>query len=399
MEIPRYNLMKRILAFITAAFLSLPLFLTPDIYAVEQAAYGYLDLSLSFDTTVKDFEGDVSIVLRDIASNREYQYVFRQKQGYVLPDNPVKMIAGATYSVKTHIYSTPGVSVVGSDGRPVTEITVPETGAALILFVINDAAGGQQNLAQSGARGDLESLIPVMDKFYENTAYAVNGDMVNNLNLWTKGSVKERFLRDPSHTSEQWDSLTLYEKTNYLALTIIPFDVLFVHQDIKIDINDKSTFTKSLDRSIDYLKIAAADDGVYYNEVCKVADWQWDFYVQNHDFVNVIDEYAILMAAETANTGNAANESAPDSAAAPEPVAKQDNPPAQELNSAASTDTPVQEDGNGISKKAQTGLLEKLKENIIPLAIGGILLLIFIGFRKWNLQRSFQSEEKKDRAN
>jgi len=403
--------MRKITAFLLSVVFSLVFIFSVCIYAAgqpatEQATLGPLDLSLEIDPTVANFQGDVSIVLKDTASDQQYQYVFRQSQSYILPDNPVKVIADKTYAIQTYIHSAAGVVIVVADGQPVDTITIPAAGAALALRVVNDTAAAAPGVTQQGGQGDLNSLIPVMDGFYQQTAYAVNGDMINHLDLWVKGSVKERFLRDPKHTSDQWDSFTTYEQANYLALTIIPYDVLFTYTDQTIDLKDKSTFVKSMDESIDYLKNSALDGGVYYEEVWKVLDWEWGYYVQDHDFVNVIDEYESLKAAGVTPASETPAAAAGDNAASPTstPV-----PTVTPYSAAAQTVAPkptepalsasAQGNGDNTTKQIQYGLLDKLKDNIIPVAVGVGLLLIFFGMRKWKEKRSFQSEEDPDRRN
>jgi len=402
--------MRKITAFLLSAVFSLIFIFSPRIYAAgqpaaEQVTLGPLDLSLEIDPAVVNFQGDVSIVLKDTASDQQYQYVFRQSQSYILPDGPVKVIADKTYTIQTYIHSASGVVIVGADGQPVDAITIPAAGAALALRVVNDTAAAP-GAAQQGGQGELNSLIPVMDSFYRQTAYAVNGDMINHLDLWVKGSVKERFLRDPKHTSDQWDGLTTYERANYLALTIIPYDVLFTYTDQTIDLKDKSTFVKSMDESIDYLKNSAQDGGVYYEQVWKVLDWEWDYYVQDHDFINVIDEYESLKAAGGTTVSETPAAAAGDDAVTP---ASTPVPTAAPYGAAAQTAAPkptepafsasAQGSGDNTTKQIQNGLVEKLKGNIIPLAVGAGLLLIFFGIKKWKEKHSFQSEEDPDRRN
>ena len=366
--------------------------------------FGYLDVSLEIDPAAADFRGDVSIVLKDAATGRQYQYVFRESKKYVLPDNPIKVIA-ATYNVETFIHSAADVSVTGADGGPAAEITVPASGATLVLRITNQPASETGETAQSPDRDDISSLIPVMDRFYENTTYAVNGDMVNRLELWTSGSTPERFLRDPNHSREQWDSLSLYERSNYYELTIIPFDMLFTYNSVDIDINDKTTFTKPLLSNINYLKTASTDGGVYYGEVCKVIDWIWDYYAQTRGFVNVIDEYAKLKAGETISTEiaddgfiTAVNEPPIQEAAltlnttAP-PDGEATNTPAVTASN-TNNETPAQNNNNGLMKGSLSKLTKKLINNLAPISIGAVLVLIFWGLRQFNKKRMFQSEEK-----
>lgn len=444
-----------------AAIASMVLFFSPNVYAAAQTGtgvteFGLLDLSLKIDPAVKDFNQDVSIELQDVNSERKYQYVFRYSQNYVIPDNPIKVIANTTYTVETYIRDTTGVSVTGADGRAVTQIEVTPDGAALALIVKSDTggaeqtdaaqspaqAGAEQNPAQAGAPGDLSSLIPVMDRFYEKTAYAQNGLMVANLNIWTKWTTNEqRFLREPEHTAEQWEGLSQYEKANYMALTIIPFETLFTYPTVKIDKRDKSSFMSPVLDSINYLKAASTDGGVYYDEICRVLDWEWDYYVQTTNFVDVIDEYAKLKAegnspANATNSKGAdgeasgsANGSANGSAAGAVNGAAGGNaaggandaentttiPPGQpeaaadpngaliitpaEVAQAAENNTPDQNGGEDVTKTVQKGLLDQILGNIIPIIIGLVLLLAFFLIKNRNERRKFQSDEKADGEN
>ena len=409
--------MNRLLAFSIIAVLCAFFIHSPNISAAgqpegSQTQFSLLDLSLEFDPAVKDFKGDVSIVLQDSASEQQYQYVFRQSQNYVLQDNPVKIIAGKTYEIETYIHNTTGVNVVGADGQPLKDITVPASGAKLVLLVVNGAENAGQEPEQPAARGDLGSLIPVMDNFYKNTAYAVNGDNVRNLNFWTKGSPKDRFLRDPNHTADQWDSLSLYERANYLALTIIPFDVLFTYQTSQINVNDKTSFTKTVYSDIDYLRVASNDEGRYYDEICKVLDWEWDYYVQHRDFVNVIDEYAKLKAdggaegttdnLEKPAAGNETEQPAastpantPSTAITPAVPTVKDTPAAIAAAAVNDNETPPPDSTEGIQYK----LIQKIINNVPLIIVGIILILGFFGVKLWNKNRELQSEEDPNRKN
>jgi len=387
---------------------SIILFFTNVLAGETPEEFGYLDVSLEIDTAVKDFRGDVSIVLKDAVTDRQYQYVFREKHNYVLPDNPIKVIANTVYEVETYIHNMEGVSVADAGGEPVREIFIPVSGANLVLRVVNSAAGEIWEAVPPNSEMDINSLIPVMESFYENTAHAVNGDIVKRLELWTGGPTRDRFLRDPNHKPEQWEGLTLYEKANYLALTIIPFDMLFVYKDVHININDKTTFTKPLLQEIDYINVASTDGGAYYNEVCKVIDWIWDYYVHNREFVNVIDEYEKLKTSGALYTAKNEVPDNHDNAAGDEIEAQTSGTPvpavlldiAEEQTPTVSTNESTGKNKlDDITKTTLSGLIEKLKKNVIPFLAGAVLLLAFYGLKQLRLKREFQSEEDTSREN
>jgi len=407
MEIPRYLAMYKILLTMITIFSMLPFFSSNTFAEETPVAFAPLDVSIEFDPAVKGFQGDISIVLKDPESGRQYQYVFRQSQNYILPDNPIKVIANITYTIDTYIHNTADVTIAGADGEPPRDITVPASGAKLVLRVINNAACETGEPEQTTGERDISSLIPVMDRFYENTAHAVNGDMVNRLELWTGGTTKKRFLRDPNHTQEQWDSLSLYERANYLALTIIPFDMLFTYKSVNININDKTSFTKPLLSDIDYLRAASTDGGAYYNEICKVIDWIWDYYLQSRGFINVIDEYNKIKTDTDESTGSA-NEgvntpsdetSKQASTLAENTAASPDEASAQTSVVIQNNEAAKQNNRNDAAAASQNKLIEKLKNNIVLIAIAALLVFIFLGLRKINQERLFQSYEKTDRDN
>ena len=371
----------------------------PNTYAgEEQVEFGLLDVSLEIDPDVTDFKGNVSIVLDDKLTGQQYQYVFRQSHNYVLPDNPIK-VAANTYDVETYIHDAKDFAIVEENGLPIRVITIPTKGAKLVLRVVNSGASETGQAVQTSDVMDISSLIPVMERFYQNTAHAVNGDMVTNLDLWTTGPITEGFLRDPDHTQEQWDNLTVYEKANYLSLTIIPFELIFIWTSTPVNINDKTTFTKPYLSTIEYIRVASEDDELYYNEVCMVIDWVWDYYVQNHIFINVIDEYEKL---KTGGTTGIENESSGmdtdgDGAAIESFTLAQDTGPdatVTNMPAAIESETHMQNKQNNIANERQMKLIDKIKSNLMIIFTGVILVSLFLGLRYFNQKRKFQSEER-----
>jgi hypothetical protein len=168
--------------------------------------------------------------------------------------------------------------------------------------------------------------------------------------------------------------------------------------------------------------------------VCRVTDWEWDYYVKNHGFVDVIDEYAKLKSSVAVNGAKQSGGSQPAATPAAMPGTKQAQTPAQPdaplsnagnapndpnganvaasqdmANAQTSTDRPnaanVQNVENGqnietsVTKAIQTGLLQKILGNIIPIGIGCLLTLAFVGIKKWNESHRFMSDEKSEPEN
>jgi hypothetical protein len=154
---------------------------------------------------------------------------------------------------------------------------------------------------------------------------------------------------------------------------------------------------------IRYLQSASTDGGAYYDAICKVLDWEWDYYVQNHDFINVIDEYAKVKAGENIGPGDRDNILPADNMgiAAAETATQADTPTLAAMSAerpaiaaAANNSTPIQDGG---AKPAGKGLIEKAGDNIAAIIIGAALLLLFGGLRVLNKKRKFQSEEAPSR--
>ena len=157
--------------------------------------------------------------------------------------------------------------------------------------------------------------------------------------------------------------------------------------------NDKTSFTIPLIRDIKYIQVAGTDGGLYYDEVMKVIDWEWDFYVQNHDFVNVIDEYAKLKTGGKAKTFPPAEKPAENTASRVTPTETPTQAPIM-LASGTDNNTPIQGNQANNQKPTQKGLLDSIIENVTFIIIGGLLLLAFFILKRLNGKKAFKSYGK-----
>jgi len=387
--------------------------LTPLYTAVAtEMELGYLELTLEIDPSAQGFTGDVGIQFDGTRIDQRYEYFFRHSRNFELRNNRVRM-AVDTYSVEIFLHGSNSerFAVITDDGQPVTTAIVNPEGTTLALRLIEaigDVEPIQQLVAEttvaqlsegvlfSSTGNDISSLIPVMEAFHENTLHAVDGTEIIGLENWTTrfDTARSFFLREPDHTPEMWDALTVYERTNYRALVEVPYSVIFEYGHVTIDVNDKTPFLDAVIRNIRILSSGIEDNDRYFNEALKVIDWIWYHYAEHFEFINVVKVYASYVESLDGYEASAVTEAVQTPYVTAEMTIGQATPEQTNNNAQYPIENmrPYEESSNGIFSSL-VGALRGSLTAIILLAV--VAIGYFVARWHYKQKNSFQSEGKK----
>lgn len=233
------------------------------------------------------FKGNIAVVMTDIATNKEYQFLLKADKGYNASET-YKVVANTTYKVSVTYTDADKFQVVNADGTEITSYHATMSGLVLTWQIKdnksqeNNSTHHEDGVTLLKGTGDASEMIK---SFFEKTQFMANDSNYKDfLDMWTTALDKKSYLENKGNTEEAWNSMTKYEQACHNLLFDHPKSlILCVNHDLFA--KDKVTFMKNLDFAKRVLNGLPKGD-VVYDEIVKVWDWHWDNWEGKKTIIN-----------------------------------------------------------------------------------------------------------------
>lgn len=248
------------------------------------------NLTFRVGYTGDSFSGNIAVYFKDIASDKEYQFLLESDKGYNASE-VYGIIANTTYEVTLSYPDMDKYEIVNADGSAIESYPATSTGLNLI-WQIKDKAVETVSETEQDTHGEEQTNImtadEVLNTFIEKTKFIADDKSYKTfLGNWSSASYKKVYLDIEGNTEESWDNMTTYEKACYSLLFTAPKSRI-LGGNSNTNASDRNVFLNGLQFAKQDLENISGGNAVY-DAVVEVWDWHWDNWESKRTFVNLFE--------------------------------------------------------------------------------------------------------------
>lgn len=255
---------------------------------------GYCTLSFNIGYLGEQFDDDIAVTFKDIATEKKYQFLLKADNGYNVNES-YSIIANTTYNVTVDYVNMDSFEITNADGTPVEAYAATESGLILTWQIrerteeekakVKNIPHGEDDSKQNSSLETESDGEKIVEVFTEETQFIeLEDDFDNFIGNWS-GAVYERlFLSIDGNLQKQWDEMTGYERACYSLLFLYPKSII-LNINNSYDLTDKEDFMKNLD--VAKIPLENLDNGdKVYRALVKAWEWHWENWVEKGRFIN-----------------------------------------------------------------------------------------------------------------
>lgn len=275
------NVLKKV-----SLFLVVFLLLSMSIYsfATESKVETICNLTFKVNTD-KDFTGNIAVIMKDIATNKEYQFLLQSNKGYSANDK-FGIVANTTYNVSVSYPNSDKFKLFNADGTEIKSYHATESGLNLLWEMKAISKDTATITQKSGDKPKVNfTANEMVNKFVEKTKFIeFESGYKNFINLWSGAVYKELYLTEKGSTEKSWNTMSKYQQACYTLLFLYP-KTFILGTNSNIYATDRNTFIKNLDVPNMLLKNLSKGDAVY-TALIEAWDWHWNNWSTKRLFIN-----------------------------------------------------------------------------------------------------------------
>ncbi len=259
----------------------------PKVYATEVGT-GSCKLTFSLSYNDNTFNDNITVNLKDIATDKEYNFVITPED--YNSGKQYEVVANTTYSVKISFPRSNELEIINSDSSKISSYHATESGLNLKWKVDKKSKENENvnNNIESENIKDIEA-DKLFKTFQEKISFIENNDDYKEFIMVMSGvTYKNLFLEIEGNTEEKWDAMSKYQQACYSLMVTEP-------QSFILGINsntyakDNKTFISNLDLQKNMLNIISNGDQVY-EALVEVWNWHWNNWETERTFINIYNE-------------------------------------------------------------------------------------------------------------
>lgn len=242
--------------------------------------------TLTFKVTAdKDFTGDIAVIMTDIATNKEYQFLLQSNKGFNSNDK-FGVLANTTYKVSVSYPNTDKFKLLNSDATEIKSYHATASGLNL-SWEMKAASNAIVTTTEKIENKPTVNFTAneMVNKFVEKTKFIEHDSQYKDFISGCAGAVyKNLYLAEKGKTEESWNAMSKYQQACYSLLFLYP-KTYMLGTNSNIYAADRNAFIKNLNIPNMLLKPTNKGD-VVYNALVEAWDWHWNNWNTKRVFIN-----------------------------------------------------------------------------------------------------------------